>query len=296
MRFLWIVLFLGILSCAPHQRVFKRKIKPPEEGSMMFRSRWVAPRFLVDQAEISNRSYREFLHWMGRVDPAKHDKMLPDTNVWVELGDELQRLRKYYLRHPNYYDHPVVGISMEQAIEFCKWRSRMLNIHLYYDETGQLLSFWDTTTVVPEYLRCRLPTREEWTFLAKSGLDTASYRLGVKSLTDKRGKPILFTREHTNLLRTTIGFEKTLGLINCPTLPVEAGVKNSYQIYNLVGNVSEMTSDSLVMGLNHTTYLDGAPLFPAPYSVSSSIPYEKPGVWLGFRCVIDVLEENWPPK
>jgi len=44
------------------------------------------PSFYLDQTEVTNESYREYLYWVYRVfeqsNPAIYDAELPDTNVW----------------------------------------------------------------------------------------------------------------------------------------------------------------------------------------------------------------------
>ena len=86
--------------------------------------------FYMDETEVSNQDYREYLHWIGRVYPGDREKKneaLPDTLQW---RDELAYNDPYiqnYLRHPAYSDYPVVGVSWIQANEYCKWRTDRVN-------------------------------------------------------------------------------------------------------------------------------------------------------------------------
>lgn len=86
--------------------------------------------FYMDETEVSNIDYREYLYWVRRVYttyPEVWEQALPDTNVW---RDELSYNEPYvenYFRHPSYDDYPVVGVNWEQASDYCKWRSDRVN-------------------------------------------------------------------------------------------------------------------------------------------------------------------------
>ncbi len=91
--------------------------------------------FYMDETEVSNLDYLEYLHWLGRVfgnDPMDdyyevYRDALPDTLVW---RDELAYNEPYvdnYLRHPAYQDHPVVGVSWVQASDYASWRTDRVN-------------------------------------------------------------------------------------------------------------------------------------------------------------------------
>jgi formylglycine-generating enzyme len=88
--------------------------------------------FYVDQFEISNVNYRQYLYWLGNVfnDPAYENiikKALPDTLCWrTELGYN-EPLVEYYLRHPAFSNYPVVGVTWEQANDYAIWRSDRVN-------------------------------------------------------------------------------------------------------------------------------------------------------------------------
>lgn len=87
--------------------------------------------FYMDETEVANVHYLEYLYWLGRVFgsdyPAVVRAALPDTLVW---RDELAYNEPYvenYLRHPAYRYYPVVGVSWLQANEFAKWRTDRVN-------------------------------------------------------------------------------------------------------------------------------------------------------------------------
>ena len=87
--------------------------------------------FYMDETEVSNFSYLEYLWWTSRVFgptfPDIYYKALPDTLVWREKLAYNEPYVEYYLRHPSYRDYPVVGINWLQANEFCAWRTDRVN-------------------------------------------------------------------------------------------------------------------------------------------------------------------------
>ena len=87
--------------------------------------------FYLDETEVSNFSYLEYLWWTARVFgptfPDVFQKALPDTLVWREKLAYNEPYVEYYLRHPAYRDYPVVGINWLQANEFCAWRTDRVN-------------------------------------------------------------------------------------------------------------------------------------------------------------------------
>lgn len=77
----------------------------------------------LDETEVSNFSYLEFLYWQNRVYPNKYHEYLPDSMSWNEEDTLDSPFVEYYMRHTAYRDYPVVGVSYEQAKAFAKWRS-----------------------------------------------------------------------------------------------------------------------------------------------------------------------------
>lgn len=97
--------------------------------------------FYMDETEVANVDYLEYLYWLGRVYssmPQVHLKALPDTLVWLEELAYNEPFVETYLRHPAYTNYPVVGISWLQAQEYCKWRSDRVN-EMILIEQGKIL-------------------------------------------------------------------------------------------------------------------------------------------------------------
>lgn len=88
--------------------------------------------FYMDETEISNLDYLEYLHWLERVFvPADlkvvYDNALPDENVWRDQLKYAETQVEYYFRHPAYRDYPVVGVNWLQATNYAAWRTDRVN-------------------------------------------------------------------------------------------------------------------------------------------------------------------------
>ncbi|MFT5216531.1 MAG: gliding motility-associated lipoprotein GldJ [Glaciecola sp.] len=100
--------------------------------------------FYMDETEVTNMMYLEFLDWIKAVFPpsepqykAIYQGALPDTLVWRNRLGYSEVLVENYLRHPAYAQYPVVGVSWIQAVEFANWRSDRVN-ELYLEDAGYI--------------------------------------------------------------------------------------------------------------------------------------------------------------
>jgi formylglycine-generating enzyme required for sulfatase activity len=106
--------------------------------------------YYLDQTEISNLNWGEYLYWVKRVYgvdyPELYKKALPDTLVWREKLSYNEPYVDYYLRHPAYREYPVVGINWLQANDYCSWRTDRVNEYIliregildqYIDQIGE---------------------------------------------------------------------------------------------------------------------------------------------------------------
>ena len=94
--------------------------------------------FFMDECEVSNSNYREWLWWLGKVFsrqeyPQVLRSALPDTLVWRRALAYNEPYVENYLRHPAYSEYPVVGVSHRQATNFCKWRTDRVNEGILFE-------------------------------------------------------------------------------------------------------------------------------------------------------------------
>ena len=87
--------------------------------------------FYMDETEVTNVDYREYLHWTTRVFSASYPEVykraLPDTLVWRSKLGFNEPYVELYLRHPAYNYYPVVGVNWLQATDYCAWRTDRVN-------------------------------------------------------------------------------------------------------------------------------------------------------------------------
>jgi gliding motility-associated lipoprotein GldJ len=92
------------------------------------------PSFYMDRTEVSNLHYREYLHWLELAFPSDdpenakiHEGALPDTLVWRSELSYNEPMVEYYFRHPGFNEYPVVGVTWQQAKDYCFWRTDRVN-------------------------------------------------------------------------------------------------------------------------------------------------------------------------
>jgi gliding motility-associated lipoprotein GldJ len=90
--------------------------------------------FFMDETEVTNFMYMEYLDWVKRVYPPEQENYkniyagaVPDTLVWRNRLGYNETMTNNYLRHPGYAAYPVVGVNWIQATEFAKWRTNRVN-------------------------------------------------------------------------------------------------------------------------------------------------------------------------
>ncbi len=107
------------------------------------RRRVTVPSFYMDETEVSNQDWLDYLHWISVSYPGDREiyyNALPDTLVWRRPLSYNEPYVDNYLRHPAFQDYPVVGVSWDQAQEYCKWRTDRVNENILRS-TGRLTSW-----------------------------------------------------------------------------------------------------------------------------------------------------------
>ena len=257
----FITTFLFLIFCTygqSHVLTNSKKQVPP--GTVK-----VNEGFYFDATEITNFGWLEYVNWNKKNfgnQSSEYCSSLPDTTVW---GQNDTVLTRQYFRHPAFRNYPVVGVSFEQATQYCAWRSDRVNEYFFATQNKKAYAAYQedpSSVTIPKRFSYRLPTQEEWKEMAKVGYSKkAERKKGIK-------------HNLSNAQSST----------NDPyfTAPAYSGFGNLSGVYCLTGNVAEMTNkknEALGGSWKHT--------LEESQRVQT---YNKPTNWLGFRCVCDRLE------
>lgn len=230
----------------------------------------------IDATEMRNIDYAEYCYWNKHFfgeNSEEYKSCLPDTLAWSSKTAYNEPMVALYFQHPAYQQYPVVGVSYEQAVLYCEWRSRRVNEVLYLKE-NKLDYNTDLSNVdVPQKVHYRLPTVEEWQ-------EAASLSYSEKTMKKMNSK-----KHQGAATDNFIGnIEHISDDMSSITAPVQSYWPNSAGIYCILGNVAEMTDvKGVAKGGAWNQKRD-------EFSVEKEYVYEKPECWIGFRCVCETVK------
>ena len=155
-------------------------------------------------------------------------QIYPDTTVWIKdfVYSYNEPMHNDYFSHPAYQDYPVVGVSWNQAVAFCNWRTNFKNG--YQREKGD-----------PSVSRFRLPNEGEWEYAARGGIPSGTYPWGSPYLLNDRACFLANFKP----LRGDYAVDQAVY-----TVEAKSYLPNDYNLYNMAGNVAEWTNSSYSSG------------------------------------------------
>ena len=261
MRYFFLVSILLCFGFSTHK---KRNFIPP--GTVKINDTLYA-----DEAEVSNLSWHEYVYWTKvkfGLGSKEHLFTLPDSTVWQNQVETKQyAYGMYYFRI--YRDFPIVGITYEQALAFCKWRTERVREYMWISKKYDLINF--------EY---RLPTKNEWELLSNNGAGVINEVNNFKlTFNKKKNKHEYILNYHANCV-----FNDTVPMIKGP-MSVYSYQANYFGLKNMIGNVCEMVLEKpICKGGGWKNTLEEC-------RVGKDKIYNKPTNDLGFRCLC-IIKKN----
>jgi len=213
--------------------------------------------FFLDQTEIANIHWLEYLHYIQRdSSETYYQSALPDTTVWEkELAFNTPYVSNY-LRYPGFRYYPVVGVSWEQAVDYCRWRTEAVNKQRAMEYYGEDYIDGDVPPIesgiyLPEF---RLPTEAEWEYAAYGQAGTqwldenqTQRRLypwdGRTIRSSKRGSVGKFQANFKRGRGDYAGIAGALNDAGFVTMNIYEYAPNDFGLYNMAGNVNEWVYD-----------------------------------------------------
>lgn len=215
-------------------------VGPEARGDELPRHKVYVDSFWMDETEVTNRQFQEFVEATGYVTTAQKVPELGSLKRELPAGVSLpspetlqpgslvfakpakDAVLKHYSqwwkwvpganwRHPEgpqdsiegKDDHPVVHISFEDALAYASWAGK------------------------------RLPTEAEWEYAARGGLSEQPFVWGSNEI----------TATHANVWQGHFPFENTREDGFETTAPVKSFPANGYGLFDMAGNVWELCTD-----------------------------------------------------
>ena len=235
--------------------------------------------YYISKKEVTNWEYQEFLGDLKSQDPAMYQQMLPDTTIFDTAPYSYgQPMLNTYHRHPAYGNCPVVGISYEQATQYCKWLTKR-----YTKEQKRKF----------KKVVFKLPSLAQWTLAAMADKAFSTFPKVAWAMQDDKGAwkanfRVVQQYDIGKDIDSAKGGGATVLNVNrgVHIEPVGSYEPSAIGLYDMAGNVEEFVSEKGISkggswddtGYYLQTFVEEL------YDTTNSASYER-----GFRIVMELV-------
>jgi len=276
------IFLLSVFACSSPYRAWQVQVNKKVKTHLVQKPNlptppntvWISDNLFMDKTEVANLSFLEYLHYTNEDSSYQYyQNQIPTNGVWMDkevpfLDSVKLSLSLGYLEYEGYRFLPVVGVSYQQAKNYCKWRSEIA--------TQNFVSTRDKKYRF-EY---RLPTEKEWENAALSFIDTTE--LNKENL--KYGFDTSIISPSVFNLSTVLNKKRGDSTKIPPTVYAYSEPTTLLGLHHTIGNVAEMIEEEGISKGGSWLHV------PLQSTINERIRYNYPTSWLGFRCICEVKE------
>ncbi len=266
MKQLALFFILNIIVLAPD---FKSK-EPIQDSPYLCAANTLAmnPRLCIDVTEVPGYMYKEYLSTVAKeagTNSPDFKQKEPDFQKWQAVFENLEteEIKEKFFESDEFALMPLIGITRQQAEDFCAWRTEMLKAELEKMPKRDRAQF-------PKNFKFRLPTANEWS--------------RMRFLTQQ--KPMM--KQLDKIASVNM---KSFKLSKAKLLGKNEKISHIYSLkdpklgfFNIFNNVAEMTSEEGIAVGGSWFASNEASNFQQTFA------YQGPEAWLGFRCVFEIID------
>lgn len=222
----------------------------------------------ASKVELTNHEYRIFISDLKKTNQLEQLKEAAvDSVKWSSPLNFRSKYEEFYHVHPAYNNYPVVNVSHQAAIMYCNWLTDNYNA-----AKGRRF----------KEVKFRLPTEAEWEFAARGEDSTAKYTWSGNFILNDKGQYQSNVKKKYYETFMFSNFWNEFDLIT----PVKNYEPNCFGLYDMCGNVAEMTSDSTITkGGSWSDYLEWQEIGKSKVHDGIANPT------VGFRVFMEVIEK-----
>jgi formylglycine-generating enzyme required for sulfatase activity len=222
----------------------------------------------MDLTEVPSMVWKTFLEEMKAehgINSEEYNSNMPDFELWEVIFPSMtsSEISKMFLEEETFNLMPVVGVSYEQVLAFCKWRKKLLQKQLDAMDPDLRAQF-------PKKFIFRLPTNKEWARIRFMNQEKKM----LKKMDNMVQKKMKFFKIRKN---DVVNNSNHVGHIY-QTKTDHLGLSNIFD------NVAKMTAEKgVAMGGSWNEGNEDS-------KYDKEFTYQDAQSWLGFRCIFEIGE------